>query len=201
MSKKITKCIETFKDLVNRVTGPDDTAHSSSEDESDQCQLNTMQDSNPFFNYLEEPLPEEIQDSKSNSYLAKSFSSELPFQMVATEELWEFREFDRLKIPKVEDGGARLEQIRRYVLKFGIDSPLILTFNQKNGKAYLAEGNHRLAVAMSEGIPYLPVHVTSQWLEPNESGNFKIIANHLEISNINEELLPQHFGLKVKSTL
>ena len=197
--KKISKCIETFKDLVHRVTGPDVTTHSSSEDELDQ--LNTMQHSNPFFKYLEEPLPEEIQNSKSNSYLAKNFRSELPFQMVATEELWQFREFDRLLIPKVEDGGARLEQIRRYVLKFGIESPLVLTFNQKNGKVYLAKGNHRLAVAMSEGIPYLPVHVTSQWLEPNESGNFKIIANHLEISNITEELLPQHFGLKVKSTL
>jgi hypothetical protein len=73
--------------------------------------------------------------------------------------------------------------------------PLTLTFNQENGKAYLAEGNHRLAVAMSEGIPYLPVHVTSKWLEPNDSGNFKIMANHLEISKITEELLPQHFGL------
>ena len=198
VKKKIVKCIETFKDLVHRVTGTDDTAHSSSEDESDQ--FNSMEDSNPFFRYLEEPLPEEIQDSRSNSYLAKSFSSELPFQMVTTDELWQFREFDRFITPKVEDGGARLEQIRRYVLKFGIDSPLILTFNKKNGKAYLAEGNHRLAVAMSEGIPYLPVHVTSQWLEPNESGNFKIIPNHLEISNITEELLPQHFGLKVKST-
>ena len=54
---------------------------------------------------------------------------------------------------------------------------------------------------MSEGIPYLPVHVTSQWLEPNDSGNSKIIANHLGISNITEELLPQYFGLEVKSTL
>ena len=160
-----------------------------------------MQDSKPFFKYLEEPLPEEIQDSKSNSYLAKSFSSKLPFQMVATEELWEFREFDSLIIPKAEDGGARLEQIRRYVLEFGIESPLILTFNQKNGKAHLAEGNHRLAVAMGEGIPYLPVHVTTQWLQPNESGNFKIMGNHLQISKISEELLPQHFGLKVKSSL
>ena len=85
-------------------------------------------------------------------------------------------------------------------MKFGIESPLVLKFNQQNGKAYLAKGNYRLAAAMSEGILYLPVHVTSQWLEPSESGNFKIIANHLEISNITEELLPQHFGLNIKST-
>ena len=69
--------------------------------------------------------------------------------MVATEELWQSREFYPFLIPKVEDDGARLEQIRRYVLKFGIESPLVLKFNQQNWKAYLAEGNHRLAVAMS----------------------------------------------------
>ena len=33
-------------------------------------------------------VPEKIQDSKSSSYLAKNFRSELPFQIVATEELW-----------------------------------------------------------------------------------------------------------------
>ena len=77
VKKKNSKCFETFKDLVRRVAGPDVTVHSSSEDELDQ--LNTMQHSNPFFKYLEEPLQEEIQDSKSYSYLAKNFRSELPF--------------------------------------------------------------------------------------------------------------------------
>ena len=76
-------------------------------------------------------------------------------------------------IPKVEDCVTRLEQIRRFVLKFGNESPLTLTFNQENGKAYLAEGNHRLAVAMSEGIHYLPVHVTSKWLNPMNQETLK----------------------------
>ncbi|KAJ7328624.1 hypothetical protein OS493_023893 [Desmophyllum pertusum] len=143
----------TSEDLVNRVAGPSETAHSSPEDEPEQCQLNTMKDPNHFFKYLDEPLPKEILDCKSNNYLAKSFVSELPYQMVDTNELWEFREFDRFLTPKVKDEGARLEQIRRYVIKFGIDSPLILTYNTRNGKVYLAEGNHRLAVAMREGIP------------------------------------------------
>ena len=50
---------------------------------------------------------------------------------------------------------------------------------------------------MSERIPYLPVHVTSHWLEPTQLGNFKVMPNHLEISKITK-LLPQHLGLKVK---
>ena len=90
----------------------------------------------------------------------------------------------------------------KLALNLALNHHCYLNLTNKIGrKAYLAEGNHRLAVAMSEGIPYLPVLVPSQWLEPNESGNFKIIANHIEISNIPEELLPQYFGLKVKSTL
>ena len=89
-----------------------------------------------------------------------------------------------------------------FALNLALNHHWYLNLTNKMGrKACLAEGNHRLVVAMSEGIPYLPVHVTSQWLEPNESGNFEIIANHLEISNMTEELLPQYFGLEVKSTL
>ena len=118
--------------------------------------------------------------------------------MVDMKQLWDFKEFDRFHTPKVKDGGVRLEQIRRYVLKFGIDSPLVLTYNKENGKVYLAEGNHRLAVAISTGIPFLPVHVTTKWLEPNESGNFKILPNHSELSTMTGVLLPEHLGLKVK---
>ena len=83
------------------------------------------------------------------------------------------------------------------MLKYGIGEPLILAYNKENGKVYLTEGNHRLAVAMSEGIPHLSVHVTSNWLEPNKSGNFKIMANHSVISRL-RTLLPENLGLKIK---
>jgi len=71
--------------------------------------------SNPYFKYLDEPTEEEKMVSKSNDYLSSSFNSNLPYQMVDTKELWQFREFDRRLIPKVEDNGERLEQIKRYV--------------------------------------------------------------------------------------
>ena len=86
VKKTVTKYIKTFKELVNKVTGPG--ADSSSEEETEQCQL-TMQASNPFFKYLDEPLQNEIYISKSNDYLVKSFSSELPYQMVDMKQLWD----------------------------------------------------------------------------------------------------------------
>ena len=199
LKKGVTKCIETFKDLVNRMMGPKEStdSKSSSEDETEHYKSNAAELSNTCFKYLEEPTTEEIIACTINDYLSKSFHSELPYQMVDTKELWQFREFNRFLTPKVKDDGKRLDQIRRFVLKFGIESPLIMTYNRKNGKVYLAEGNHRLAVAMSEGIPFLPTHVTSNWIEPNEFGNYKTMTNHEEISKIST-LLPEHFGLKVK---
>ena len=198
LNKGVTKCVETFKDLVNRMMGPKETNQSSSEDETEQCKSNTVKNPNSFFKHIDEPTEKEIIACKLNNYLSKSFTSDLPYQMVDTKELWQFREFDRFLTPKVKDGGERLEQIRRFVLNFGIDSPLILTYKKENGKVYLAEGNHRLAVGISEGIPYLPTHVTSNRIEPNELGNYKTMTNLSDISTITTSL-PEHFGLKVKT--
>lgn len=126
--------------------GPKETNQSSSEDETEQCKSNTVKNSNSYFKHIDEPTEKEIIACKSNDYLSKSFTSDLPYQMVDTKELWQFREFDHFLTLKVKDGGERLEQIRHFVLKFGIDSPLIITYNKENGKVCLAEGNHRLAV-------------------------------------------------------
>lgn len=58
--KGFTKCIESFKDLVNRVSGPKETSHtcSSSEDEPELYQRTTI--TNSFFKYVDEPTEDEI---------------------------------------------------------------------------------------------------------------------------------------------
>ncbi|KAL9977958.1 hypothetical protein ACROYT_G015427 [Oculina patagonica] len=66
------KYVKTFKELVNKVTGPSERDDSSSE-LSEQSQLTTMQASIPFFKYLEEPTPNEVYASKTNDYQRSSF--------------------------------------------------------------------------------------------------------------------------------
>ena len=46
----------------------------------------------------------------------------------------QFREFDRLLIPKVEDDGARVEQIRRYVLNLELNHHWYLHSTDEMGK-------------------------------------------------------------------
>ena len=51
-----------------------------------------------------------------------------------------------------------LEMSLNLALNLALNHDWYLNLTNKMGeKTYLAEGNHRLAVAMSEGIPYLPL--------------------------------------------
>ena len=60
-----------------------------------------------------------------------------------------------------------LEMSLNLALNLALNHHWYLNLTNKMGrKAYLAEGNHRLAVAMSEGIPYLPVrHFRMAWTQ------------------------------------
>ena len=85
--------------------------------------------------------------------------------MVSSQELWEFREFDRSITPKHEGDQCHLEQVRRYVLKNGFEEPLIISCDPDTGRAYITEGNHRLWVAIKERIACVPCRVIPQWLD------------------------------------
>ncbi|KAL9977956.1 hypothetical protein ACROYT_G015425 [Oculina patagonica] len=74
------KYVKTFKELVNKVTGPSERDDSSSE-LSEQSQLTTMQASIPFFKYLEEPTPNEVYASKTNDYQWSSFMKRQPYYL------------------------------------------------------------------------------------------------------------------------
>ena len=106
-NKKFLRCIETFKDLVNKVSSSDNTPTCLSDDEQELFKNENMTDPpKSIFVHLDKPLPHEIQECKSNNYLTKTFSSNLSYQMVDTKELWEFREFDRFATPKCDNGNG-----------------------------------------------------------------------------------------------
>ena len=110
--------------------------------------------------------------------------------MVSSQELWEFREFDRSITPKHEGDQCHLEQVRRYVLKNGFEEPLIISCDPDTGRAYIIEGNHRLWVAIKERIVCVPCQVIPQWLEPN--GNYK----HVQSNDKSKQcLMPEDLGL------
>ena len=76
--------------------------------------------------------------------------------MVKTQDLWEYREFDRSLMPKAGNKHDHLEQVRHFILKTGFQEPIIISCNLKTGRAYITEGDHRLWMAIQEGIPFIP---------------------------------------------
>lgn len=59
----------------------------------------------------------------------------------------------------------------------------------------MTEGNHRLWVAINEGIPFVPCRVIPHWLPPN--GSCKKIDMDLTTLQSKKIILPEHLGLTV----
>lgn len=82
---------------------------------------------------------------------------------VKTKALWSFKEYDRSQ--GTERSKENIEKIKNSILKNGFTdgNELIMNYNYNSysEKAFLTEGNHRLAAAMELGMDYLPVRVNA----------------------------------------
>lgn len=80
-------------------------------------------------------------------------------RMVPVEELAGFEEFDR-RPGSLTAGRSRqgYERLKKEIEKHGIKVPIELVVN-KVGKAFIGEGNHRLAIAREIGLQEIPVTV------------------------------------------
>ena len=98
---------------------------------------------------------------QTKSYISDAFDCSHEFQMVKTQDLWEYREFDRSLMPKAGNNHDHLEQVRRFILKNGFQEPIIISCDLTTGKAYITEGNHCLWVAIQSCYSSL---AAPQWL-------------------------------------
>ena len=140
-----------------------------------------------FFQKLDEPTKNEKQTMCTKSYMSGLFDQPYDDQMVKTTELYEYREFDSSLTPNeasqvfhFEEGTSRASD------SFLWPTHWLCLFDW---------GDHRLWVALSEKIPFVPCHVIPQWLPPN--GSFKNVNADLTILQSKEVILPEHLALTV----
>ena len=157
---------KSVKELIKSLTLACDSCES--DDDFDKAFQPLIIDSNMFFVTLGEPTEREKHVMQAKSYIPGSFDYSHEFQMVKTQDLWEYREFDGPLTRKMGDDHDHLEQIRRFILKDGFQEAIIISC-LKTGNAYITEGNHRLWVAHKEGIPFIPCCVIPHLLFPNSS--------------------------------
>ena len=152
-----------------------------------------------YFSTLDEPTEGEKQYTEAKCFLSDSFDYSHDFQMVRAQELWEYKEFDGSLTPKAGNKHDHLEQVRRFILKNGFQEPLIITCDLQSEKAYISEGNHRLRVAIKEGIKFVPCRVIPHWLPPN--GSYKNLdIDFSTLTSSKQTILPEHLGLTVAQT-
>jgi hypothetical protein len=152
-----------------------------------------------YFDTLDEPTESEKQSVQAKNFLSDSFDYLHEFQMVKTQDLWDYKEFDRSVTPKSRNNYDHLDQVRRFILKNGFQEPIIISCDLQDGKAYITEGNHRLWVALKEGIPFIPCRVIPHWLPPHGS----YINLDIDVANLKSKkvILPEHLGLTVAQTV
>lgn len=92
-------------------------------------------------------------------------------EFVPTEHLDKFREYDREVEPghadiksgvAWEEDKTHLDALTEDIAKNGIQHPGFLIYGQKDRRAIIGEGNHRLAAAKRLGIPAVPMRVIRQ---------------------------------------
>lgn len=82
-------------------------------------------------------------------------------ELVSIEEIERFIDIDRAEYAAERGGYAqkRLDDLEKSIAEEGIKDIAIITYSQSQRKAYMGEGNHRLAVAKMLGIEAIPVRV------------------------------------------
>lgn len=155
---------KSFKEIVDAIHKT--TIDSSDSDDDFDEAFKPLDNTDLYFSTLDEPTENEKQSMQAKYFMSDLFDDSHDFQMVRTVDLWEYKEFDRSLTPKSGNNHDHLEQVRRFILKNGFQEPIIITCDLQTGKAYVTEGNHRLWVALKEGIPFIPCRVIHHWLPP-----------------------------------
>ncbi|KAJ7371880.1 hypothetical protein OS493_022601 [Desmophyllum pertusum] len=180
---------KSFKEIVDAI--PKTTIDSSDSDDDFDEAFKPLDNTDLYFS-------NEKQSMQAKYFMSDSFDDSHDFQMVRTVDLWEYKEFDRSLTPKSGNNHDHLEQVRRFILKNGFQEPIIITCDLQTGKAYVTEGNHRLWVALKEGIPFIPCRVINHWLPPY--GSYKKLDIDFSTLKCKEIILPEHLGLTVAQT-
>jgi hypothetical protein len=114
-----------------------------------------------------------------------SWTKDTAAELVPTDFLQRFQEFNRFDRPIRGHSEQSLADIAKTVGERGFDEPAIIYLNPETKRALLAEGNHRLSYALKEGLKEMPARVARvgfdepHWqqledllLHPDESGYF-----------------------------
>jgi hypothetical protein len=111
-------------------------------------------------------------------------------EMVATKDLARFAEVDRTRDEKYP---GHFAEVRDSIAEKGIYSPAILKYNPDTKRAYLGEGNTRVAAAKALGLPAVPVRVYRSRVESEHVPG--VVVRGIE-GRAPEDMRPSQIGMR-----
>ena len=96
-------------------------------------------------------------------------------QLVRTCVLAKYLEHDRRKRRLPDRPATYLTDLGKRIEKEGLKQPIILAVSKITERAYVYEGNHRMAVLLNEDVPWVPLKVNYFFLNDDHDKKFNFI--------------------------
>ena len=86
-----------------------------------------------------------------------------------------YLEHDRKKRRLTDEPATYLTYLEKCIEKEGLKQPIILAVSKITERAYVYEGNHRMAVLLNEDVPWVPLKVNYFFLNDDHDKKFNFI--------------------------
>ena len=93
-----------------------------------------------------------MKDAKEKIDVRSKLRCRKGVQLVQTQMIKAYMEYDRNVVKNPSRPRHYLSQLKKRLVNDGIEQPLILSVSKLTERAYIYEGNHRLAILIKENI-------------------------------------------------
>ena len=96
-------------------------------------------------------------------------------ELVRTCVLAKYLEYDRRKTPLPDRPKRHIKDLGNYIKQNGLKNPIILAISKKTERAYIYEGNHRMAALLDNNVHW----VNGNWPSNPKPSNFGSETRHI----------------------
>ena len=130
--------------------------------------------------------------------VVKNLQIKASAQIVRTCLQARYLEHDRRKRRLTDEPATYLTDLEKCIEKESLKQPIIVAVSKITERAYIYEGNHRMAVVLNEDVPWVPLKVNYFFLHDDDDQKFNFIPR-LVNGNWPANPKPSDLGFETRS--
>ena len=119
-------------------------------------------------------------------------------ELVRTYVLAKYLEYDRRKAPLPDRSKRYIKDLENDIKQNDLKNPVVLAISKKTERAYIYEGNHRMAALLDNNIDWVPLMVNYFFLNDDDDTHFCFVPRTVN-GNWPSNPNPSNFGFETKS--